>query len=563
MFYYYNNYSSSNTAATIGDRVFATDIPVSMCNLYFTFKDGVYYIYGKEADGTYKHLNTYDAKSAKAEIADFTWDKVAAWNTQQITISGGDNLGDIISLSSKYDGYVNVPVDSVVPVSFDGEISLAAEDFAITADGEAVTDFTVKNTDGNNYAITFNSKMAENAKYVISSRSGSFNGEVSFTTAFAPGEFEIISSETQRGELVRTMRDITMHFSLNSEKVTDNMDAYIYLSDTASKMTDSGDNADRFWIRLYRARESGVALDEYHIFLYRYENNELAAADRTLVAGLDLYDENEFVITMKNYVLYLYVKQADGSYVHKATYNMTSDSTTKPLVSANGFEFGAISVRNSGGAVTINAGYADTLTAEATDVNAESGSTITLNFNNEIASAPETVTIGGVTAAVSYEGKTATLTLNGSLAYLTDYTVDISDFEDIFGQKGATVGISTPRMSDMYSISNVKMLIDGAEESTLKAGTLTFSMDCKRNFSEAPDTATVVVALYEKTGGKLYLKECKSIESSVLEVGGVQTGLKTPALTVPQAVSGTEYSVMVMVWKNIDSAFPLTAAVSK
>lgn len=566
MFYYYNNYSSSNTAATIGDRVFAENIPVTMSNLYFTCKDGVYYIYGKEADGTYKHLNTYNAKAAKAEIAAFTWDKVAAWNTSSITISGGDNLGDIISLSSTYDGYTNVPVDSVVPVSFDGEISLTEADFAITADGVEVTDFTVENTDGNNYAITFNSNMAENAKYAISSKAGSFHGEISFTTAFDTAKVSLdatLSSSPRRVELDRKIRDVSMSFKLDYEKAPDNMDAYIYLADTDTELNTSGDNKDRLWIRFYRNKdESGTALDKFGIRLYRYENDSLKALDRSLCEGMVLSKENEFVITIKNYIMYLYVKQTDGSYVHKATYNMTNDSATNPIIPATGFEFGAISARNTS-LVTINAGYADALTAEATDVNAESGSTITLNFNNEIASAPETVTIGGVTANVAFEGKTATLTLNKRLAYLTDYTVDISGFKDIFGQSSAIVGISTPRMPDMYSVSNVKMLINGVEENTLKEGQVTFSADIKRNLDAAPEKATVIVALYEKTNGKIYMKECKSVQTNALKTGGVQSALATPAVTVPQAVSGTEYSIKVMVWEDIDSAFPLTTAIAK
>lgn len=560
IFYYYNNDSS------IGDRVFAENIPVTMSNLYFTCKDGVYYIYGKEADGTYKHLNTYNAKAAMAEIADFTWDKVAAWNTSQIQISGGDNLGDIISLSSTYDGYTNVPVDSVVPVSFDGEISLTEADFAITADGAEVTDFTVENTDGNNYAITFNSNMAENAKYAISSKAGSFHGEISFTTAFDTAKFSLdttLSSSPSRVELDRKIRDVSMSFKLDYEKAPDNMDAYIYLSDTDTELNPSGDNKDRLWIRFCRNKdESGNALDKFGILLYRYENNSLEVTDRSLCQGMVLSKENEFVITIKNYIMYLYVKQTDGSYVHKATYNMTNDSASNPIIPATGFEFGAISARNTG-LVTINAGYADALTAEATDVNAESGSTITLNFNNEIASAPETVTIDGVTANVAVEGKTATLTLNAGLAYLTDYTVDISGFKDIFGQSSAIVGISTPRMPDMYSISNVKMQINGAEENTLKAGTLTFSIDVKRNLNVAPEKAVVIVALYEKTNGKLYMKECKSVQTNTLTAGAVQSALITPEITVPQASSGTEYSVKVMLWEDVDSAFPLTTAINK
>ena len=118
-------------------------------------------------------------------------------------------------------------------------------------------------------------------------------------------------------------------------------------------------------------------------------------------------------------------------------------------------------------------------------------------------------------------------------------------------------------MPDMYSISNVKMQINGAEENTLKAGTLTFSIDVKRNLNAAPEKAVVIVALYEKTNGKLYMKECKSVSTNTLTAGAVQSALITPEITVPQASSGTEYSVKVMLWEDVDSAFPLTTAISK
>ncbi len=432
-------------------------------------------------------------------------------------------------------------------------IILDESDVEVTADGNPVKKFSLDTVDDINYVLTVDGGMLQCAAYKITITANDELAEIpiEFTTAYATDkESVVVSFDGKQGELSRPLSQLTMYAEITELSYSVGSYKYARWYDTRDN-TDDSLRSDKY-IQFQMSR-AATDTDGYGITAFikngasdTQHSVSIVSRNTIPLAGTSP------VITYKDGIIYTFTKNKDGS----ATYYGSVD--VSELIS----DFYVTTIGGYGTSyLTLHAGYGDELKAEVIQRASEAGEKIKVEFSADIASFPDKVKItdGDVTAeaSVAVEGNTATLTLLDNLTYNSVFSIDLLSFKDNLGESTQSVDFNTTSAPDFYRADEAEFMINGSAVSKLAPGELTVSLPVERLRASDYNSVMMVVALYKKQDGKLYLQSAVKAAEAPMAVGDTKTLTSETAVTVPAATDGGSYYAKVFLYPGDAGAFPL------